>query len=83
MGFFQISNTGKVYAHPRSVKPSVQGGEYSMCISHSAVRLFMHDNRKLKGLRLLFMPSDPILLCVYPSVYFIKHYSFLRALAND
>ena len=55
MGFFQIHKTGKACAHSKPVKPSVQGGEYSMCISHITVRLFMHDNRKLKGLKLLFI----------------------------
>lgn len=53
-GFFQIHKTGKACAHSKPVKPTVQDGEYSMCISHITVRLFMHDNRKLKGLKLLF-----------------------------
>lgn len=58
MSFLQISDTDKVYAHPRPVKRSIQGDEYSVYFAHPTVRLFMHGNRKLKGLKLLFMPSD-------------------------
>lgn len=66
--FFQRSTTGKAGAHPRSVKPPVHGVEYSMWTSHSTVRLFMHDNRELLGLKCVFMFSDLILLCVHSNI---------------